>query len=80
MGNSNLLYRHVAIVKLCFLLEVHPPLSKTDEQKIFILVLSSLSTQMAQGEAAGTCQMKHWVGLRQPLSCSTLQRYSCLLK
>lgn len=50
MGNSNFLYHHVAIVKSCFLAEVHPPLSETDEQNVFILVLSSLSTQMAQEE------------------------------
>jgi len=43
MSNSNLLYHHVAIVKLCFLFEVHHSLSKTDEWNIFILVLSSLS-------------------------------------
>lgn len=39
-GNSNLLSHHVTIAKSCFLFEAHPPLSKTDEQNIFILVFA----------------------------------------
>jgi len=35
-------------MKSHFLFEVHPPQSKTDEQDVFILFLSSLITQMAQ--------------------------------
>lgn len=61
-------------MKLHFLFELHPPLSKTNQQDIVILVLSSLGKQDGTREDADTCQMKHWVGLRQSLSCAMLHR------
>lgn len=61
-------------MKSHFLFELHPPLSKTNQQDIVILVLSSLGKQDGTREDADTCQMKHWVVLRQPLSCAMLHR------
>lgn len=66
------------MVKSHFLFEVHPPQSKTDEQDAFILLLSSLITQMAQVRLQALPD-EMLGGTETALElCSSAQRYFCL--